>query len=66
MIIKYSIQLCMSWNTQILSVNSSPKWCCKEDPESLLITTEWNNVNEKYTWPKGLPKDKIKRKELLN
>lgn len=29
-------------------------------------TTEWNNTNEKYTCPKGLLKDRINRKELLN
>lgn len=65
-IIIYFFQTRLIWDTQILTVNLSPDSFCKEDAKSLLITTDWNNANEKYTCPKGLLKDKIKRKELLN
>lgn len=51
---------------KIVSASSSPEWRCEEDAESLLITTEWNNINEKYTWPKAYWRIKLKGNLLYN
>lgn len=47
---------------EILILNSFPKWHCKGDAESLLITTEWNNMNEKYKRPKAYWEIQLKGK----